>query len=575
MDVGLKRLRRPLSRALVTTGLFFLVVLRKVRVGASAGVIGGTAPNIGSIRQTGLLWLALFTVSAMLHGAETAFTKISPFKIKEVVEEEGSNSPFAVLSNKDDSTRMLTTILLTTTSLSIYSTALFVGTVSRMFPQLSLGTVTAALTSITLLFGEILPKALAVSNPEVVVRRVASPINYLATVLQPITATVTFLSKLFLGLLGLELVDDKAVSEDMLRMMVVEAQRDPTTGIESGEGRMIEGVLDLQKQTVDKIMCPRIDMLALPTETSATELLRIAIREQFSRIPIYAGDIDNIQGIVIIRDLLNFIRLPEEGDAAGTALLPAAWERLTAKDLMVPTYYIPETMSTYSAMEELRRRSKHMAIVVDEYGGTAGVVTFEDILEEVVGEIYDESDTAEEVNDLQTISRDSNGAFTIAGNAELDDVAEALGMELDEEVVGETSTIGGLLSKQTGCIPELDARLVCGGYYFTVIGRNERRILSVTAQAAADLEDGWEGDWGDYKLTQESLEEQQGDGKSGKKEDGKGGGVAGVEGVDGLDVDVPEGTTLSFRDGEWVASSGNGNGNGIGNTSASASTNVK
>jgi CBS domain containing-hemolysin-like protein len=527
----------------------------------------------------------------MLHGAETAFTKISPFKIKEVVEEEGSNSPFAVLSNKDDSTRMLTTILLTTTSLSIYSTALFVGTVSRLFPQLSLGTVTAALTSITLLFGEILPKALAVSNPEVVVRRVASPINYLATVLQPITATVTFLSKLFLGLLGLELVDDKAVSEDMLRMMVVEAQRDPTTGIESGEGRMIEGVLDLQKQTVDKIMCPRIDMLALPTETSATELLRIAIREQFSRIPIYAGDIDNIKGIVIIRDLLNFISLPEEGDAAGTALLPAAWERLTAEDLMVPTYYIPETMSTYSAMEELRRRSKHMAIVVDEYGGTAGVVTFEDILEEVVGEIYDESDTAEEEHDLQTISRDSAGAFTIAGNADLDDVAEALGMELDEEVVGETSTIGGLLSKQTGCIPELDARLVCGGYYFTVIGRDERRILSVTAEAAADLEDGWEGDWGDYKLAQESLVEHQGDLKSGKKEDSKGGGVAhgggggggggvgggvgGVEGVDGLDVDVPEGTTLSFRDGEWVDSSGNGHGNGLGNTSASASTNVK
>lgn len=349
----------------------------------------------------------------------------------------------------------------------------------------------------------------------------------------------------------------------MLRMMVVEAQRDPDTGIGSREGRMIEGVLDLQEQTVDKIMCPRIDMLALPKETSVTELLRIARDERYSRVPIYEGDIDNIQGIVILRDLLNLIELPSVGAQDGSsAHLAAQWQTICAGDLMVPTYFIPETMSTYSAMQELRLRSKHMAIVVDEYGGTAGLVTFEDILEEVVGEIYDESDQVEEESDLQTIYRNSEGAFTIAGNADLDDVTEALGIKLDEEARGESSTIGGLLSKQTGNIPDQDARIVFAGYYFTVIERDERRILSVTAQPCADLPDGWEGDWEAYKresALQAEVEKNGGSGSSGNGDEGNGSsgsssGGNGIEGLDGLDIDVPEGTTLSFRDGEWVAS---------------------
>jgi len=561
------RERRPVRAALLASGAYFVVLLRR----AGASVISSVPVVRRALMDDALLWLSLFTVSAMLHGAETAFTKISPFKVKEYVEEEGPSSPFAVLKNANDSTRMLTTILFTTTSLSIYSTALFVATASRIFPNLSLGTITAGLTGITLLFGEILPKALAVSNPEIVVRNVASPINYLATVLQPVTASVTFLSKLFLGMLGLQLVDDKAVSEDMLRMMVVEAQRDPDTGIGSREGRMIEGVLDLQEQTVDKIMCPRIDMLALPKETTVTELLRIARDERYSRVPIYEGDIDNIQGIVILRDLLNLIKLPDvDTDVAvaaqdgPAARLASQWQTMCAGDLMVPTYFIPETMSTYSAMQELRLRSKHMAIVVDEYGGTAGLVTFEDILEEVVGEIYDESDQVEEESDLQTIYRDSEGAFTIAGNADLDDVTEALGIKLDEELRGESSTIGGFLSKQSGNIPELDARIVFAGYYFTVIERDERRILTVTAQPCADLPDGWQGDWDAYKResalqAEEEKEKKGGSGGDGKGNEGNGSGGSssngnGIEGLDGLDIDVPEGTTLSFRDGEWVAS---------------------
>jgi putative hemolysin len=551
-------------------GMVFMLGLKKV----GALVIGskGTSPAAPSAppRQAALIWLVLFSISAMLHGAESAFTKINPFKVKEYIEEEGAQSPFATLANSNDSTRMLTTILLTTTSLSIYSTALFVATASIMFPALSLGTITAGLTGITLLFGEILPKALAVSNPEVVVRLCARPINWLAQVLTPLSATVTVLSKVFLGLLGLQLVDDKAVSEDMLRMMVVEAQRDPSTGIESREGRMIEGVLDLQEQTVDKIMCPRIDVLALPEETTVTELLRTAITERYSRIPIYSGDIDNIQGIVILRDLLHLISLPEEGSERAAGLAPK-WAGLTAADIMVPTYYVPETMSTWTAMQELRRRKKHMAIVVDEYGGTAGLVTFEDILEEVVGEIYDESDDKEEKDDLQTIFKDSSGCFNLAGNADLDDMKEALGMEVDEEVIGDTSTVGGLISRVMGSIPEAGEEIVLGGYRFKVLLRDERRIVSVQAEECAELPDGWIGDFDAYKRDrdeQRAIEEAEAESKSRTNSGDKGDknksssdderegssddGINGSGSPAGL-IEVPEGTTLSFRDGEWVA----------------------
>ena len=197
-----------------------------------------------------LLWASLFLLSAGLHSAESAITKISPWKIQEFAEEEGPGSPFATLSQ--NITRLLSTILITSTTCSIYSTALSVTSISALFPALGLDPITIALTAITLFFGELLPKALAVANSELVARRLVPFLSRLSAVMLPATSLMTLLSNAVLARFGLRLVEDKNVSEEMVRRVVAEAQA--TAGIESLEGKMIQAVLDLQEQSINKVM---------------------------------------------------------------------------------------------------------------------------------------------------------------------------------------------------------------------------------------------------------------------------------------------------------------------------------
>lgn len=330
-------------------------------------------------------------------------------------------------------------MLMATTASGIYSTALFVSAASQLFPGLSLGTITAALTAVTLFFGELLPKALAVNNSELVARRLLPIVWRAAMVLRPLTAVITALSEAFLTLLGLGQQAGESlsftVSEDMLRRVVDEAQRSKQ-GIDSGEGRMIKGVLDMQDKEVGRIMQPRVEVLALPESSTARELLKVAVETKYSRIPVYRGGIDDIVGIVFAKDLLDHIDIDSD-DKQNSSNISNKWDRLTAKELMEPAYFIPETMSCWAALQSMKKQRRHMAVVVDEYGGTAGIVTFEDILEEVVGEIYDEDDDRDEQEDDWTILRRDDSTFVMKAAAELDDVCEALGLRPDLQTAAE------------------------------------------------------------------------------------------------------------------------------------------
>eukprot|EP01038_Epipyxis_sp_PR26KG_P011636 gene11636-15586_t len=498
---------------------------------ASGGIPSAAMKTNISPFQGMLLWLVLFVISATMHSAESAITKISPWKLQEFVEEEGPNSPFATLSN--DITRLLITILLTTTACSIYSTALFVATISEIFPNLSLGFVTVALTAITLFFGELIPKAIAVSNSELVARKLVPFINRLATLLYPFTMTITTLSDIVLSWSGLRSKEDRNVSEDMLRMVVDEAER--TESIESGEGQMIKAVLDIQDKEVSKIMQPRVEIVALSETASATQILEEIKKTKYSRLPVFRGDVDNIVGVVFGKDLLDYMSVHQveingsdvsKIDGIYRPKMDTCWNTLTAGDLMKPTYFIPETMSCWTALQEMRKTRLHMAIVVDEYGGTAGLITFEDILEEVVGEIYDEDDYDEQADDSKTIFKrlenisvvngdEINGESTaningdyqnnnknnnlintnninsqvvvyeMKGYAELDDVFETLQIEIkddERDSIDEYATIGGLLCSIAGMIPKKNDQIEFAGYVFTINEvEDNRRITSLIA----------------------------------------------------------------------------------------------
>jgi len=228
---------------------------------------------------------------------------------------------------------------------------------------------TAGLTAFTLFFEELVPKALAVSNSELVARKLVPIISRMSSALLPITSAVTVLNDFVLGVVGLRSKEDQSVSEDMLRMVVDEAQRSDE-GIETEEGRMINAVLDMQDVVVNKIMQPRVDIVALPVEATASAMLRMAVQTKYSRIPVFRGDIDNIVGVVLCKDLLSYMSLPEtnalpltsstlsssangDNDDSFRPQMKENWNKLTVMDFLEPTYYIPEAMSCWVALQVL------------------------------------------------------------------------------------------------------------------------------------------------------------------------------------------------------------------------------
>jgi len=412
------------------------------------------------------LFLGLFSILALLHAAEIAITTLYPWKVKEIAEEEikmgKKRGTFYTLN--EDITRVLTTILVTSTACSIFATTIFTHVVASRFGTRGERYGAIVLTALTLFFVELLPKSIGVTNAEKVARFMVPPVNILATVVSPLGISLSFLSKQVLKLFGIHTQNgDGDVSDSQLRLIVTGA-RDSGT-IDHGEQEMIQGVLNLQDQRVKEIMKPRVEMIAVPKTMSVAGVLGVVRESGYSRIPVYEGEIDNIVGIVLAKSVLDFFvkgvlvdeemqkkirgedifkeaiaasKANDEGDDDGSdekletnstsvnggtlstaystqaipikasegakdkfvrPLTPAELvsrmeKSLDEAGLIESCYFIPDTANGWSVLQEMRRRRIHMAIVVDEYGGTGGLVSLEDIVEEVVGEIYDEDDVS-------------------------------------------------------------------------------------------------------------------------------------------------------------------------------------
>jgi len=416
------------------------------------------------------LWVTLFSVSAALHAAEIAITTLYPWKVKEFAEEEGPRSPFQLLNK--DITRFLTTILVATTMSGVYGAALFTNLALQIFGSKGLPYATAALTVITLFFGELLPKALGVNNAEMVSRRMVPIINLMSVFLSPIGRGFSWASKTLLGIMGFKSTHGDSVSEEGLRLILSGATQ--SGGIEREEAYMVEKVLDLQDTKVMKVMKPRTEVVAIDSNSTMSSLYELVNETKYSRIPVYEGAIDRIVGVILSKELLSFLSDTSKLETAKVA------------ENMEPTYFVPETMSVWNVLEEMRDRRLHMAIVVDEYGGTAGIVTLEDIIEEVVGEIYDEEDDdySEEGN---WIMSNGDGSYNIHGMADLEQVCNTLDfLEVTEEERRDFGTLSGYLCSQAGEIPEMGDVILVGRYIFTIHLADERRIEEVVVQPAIE-----------------------------------------------------------------------------------------
>jgi CBS domain containing-hemolysin-like protein len=483
----------------------------------------------------------------------------------------------------EDITRVLTTILVTGTACSIFATTLFTHLVANLFGTRGERYGAVALTGLTLFFVELLPKSLGVTNAEVVARFMVPPVNVISTVVSPLGISLSWAAKRTLQLLGIkDKKGDAGVSDSQLRLIVTGALDSGT--IDPGEQEMIQGVLNLQDQRVKEIMRPRVEVVAVPMESSVVNVLGVVRESGYSRIPVYDGEIDNIVGIVLAKSVLDFFvngvlvdealpasrkltitkstdellessmssrdvetaaMLPRESIDAGysdSESSPSSIHTVAEMDISQPStttirlspavnasaldeeaksapirsggagqqfvrslapeelasrmemsikeagliescYFVPDTANGWSVLQEMRRRRVHMAIVVDEFGGTEGLVSLEDIVEEVVGEIYDEDDEEDFEFSEDSITLREDGSFMIRGDADLEDCDTILSLNLaEEEALKEFSTLSGFLCKSAGEIPRDGDFVMSRGWCFEVIHADEKKILLVKVE---------------------------------------------------------------------------------------------
>jgi len=419
------------------------------------------------VRVSQLLILALLLLfSALMSGSETALTAIGQWKIRQLREDgHDPNGAFALLEREP--TRFITTLLIGNNLVNIAATALVTQITLQLSQRagfsesLAVGYATGIMTLLVLIFGEITPKSIAVHNAASWARLVIGPVYLLSVVLYPIGLFFTWITGSVLRFFGVEPNSGRLMTENELRLMLRNAEESGV--IEAQEEAMIKGVIDLEETVVREVMTPRVDVVAVSEEANLEDLLLLTTEHGYSRLPVYRERIDDVRGIVYARDLLPYLGKPQ------------ALAETRICDLMKPPQYVPETLSILNLLRDMRIHKNHMAVVVDEFGGTSGIVTLEDIIEEITGEIYDETDAVEE----EEIRPLGEGRYRIQGSAHLEEVGSELRIGFGDD--GEYDTLAGFLISELGHIPQVGEALDYRGVRFEVQEADERRVIGVLA----------------------------------------------------------------------------------------------
>ena len=330
------------------------------------------------------------------------------------------------------------------------------GSAAAAIHTLSVIVVTVILSFFTLVFGELVPKRVAMKKSEAVARFACGVVSMLAAVMRPLIWLLTVSTNAVLRLFSINPnEDDNEVSEEGLRMLIDLGEE--KGAIETDEKEMIENIFEFNNMTAGDVMVHRTDMVMIWADDSAEEIEQAIESSGLSRFPVYEEDADDIIGILSTREWLLNARKEHPKPL---------------RELLRPAYFVPDSVRTDVLFRDMQSRKVHLSIVVDEYGGTAGLVTMEDLLEEIVGNIYDEFDPQED----QEIIPLGGGRWRIAGSAELEEIGAALGVEFPEDE--ETETLGGLVFAQLSMIPEDGSHPEVDAYglHIRVEELSERRV---------------------------------------------------------------------------------------------------
>ncbi len=404
--------------------------------------------------EMGILVL-LFILSAFFSGSETAYLSVSRAKVRKLAK-EGDSRAIVLERLLHTPNRVIITILIGNNLVNILAASIATSIAIQVFGSTGVGIATGAVTLVVLLFGEITPKSYSATNAERVALLVAKPIYVLMKLLTPVVAVLSRFAKFVVSTFGGEVRLGPFITEEELKMLVEVGEE--LGAIEKEEKEMISGIFEFDKMDVKDIMVPRIDMKCIEANSSIEDAKKLILETGHSRIPVYEGSVDNIIGILYAKDLLRFLNSGEKPE--------------TLHGILRPAYFVPESKKLNELLSEFQRLKVQIAIVVDEYGGTAGMVTLEDVLEEIVGEIEDEYDVGE-AEEFRMV--DENQAVVDA-RMSIHDVNERLSLSLPEDRV---DTIGGLLFNMLGRIPVQGDEVEVDGVVLRVESMRGRRIMKV------------------------------------------------------------------------------------------------
>ena len=394
----------------------------------------------------------LVACSAFFSASETAFSSLNQIRLKSRAE-DGDASAARVLAMAEKYDKLLSTILIGNNIVNIAAASIGTILFTRALGAERGATMsTIVLTIVVLIFGEVTPKSLAKEMPETVATAVSPMLNLLMVLFTPLT----WLFSQWKRLLGhfVHSTEEDTITEGELMTMVSEAENDGE--LTDRESELIRSAIEFDDVEVEEILTPRVDVVAVEDNTSLDEVAQTFAESGYSRLPVYHDTIDNIIGVVHEKDFY-LARLKKE-----TSL----------EELVKPTLYTTGSTQISQLLRTLREQHHHLAVVVDEYGGTEAILTLEDILEELVGEIWDEHDEATE-----DFHKQSDGSWIVLGSASVDDLFETLGLPEDEDI--DSNTVNGLVQEKTCHLPKVGDRFTLGSYDGVVTRTAKRRVTEV------------------------------------------------------------------------------------------------
>jgi len=420
----------------------------------------------------------MLCLSAFFSSAETALTTVNKMRVRTLAE-AGNKRAIMLAKVTENPGKMLSTILVGNNIVNLSASAIMTTLAMQTFGSKAVGVATGILTLIILVFGEITPKTVSTLNAEKIALAYANVIYWLVILMTPV---IFLINQLSMGVLFLLRIDPKkkqdSITEDELRTIVKVSHEEGV--IEMEEKKMINNVFDFGDSLAKDIMIPRIDMVMVDADITYEDLLEVFREERFTRVPVYEKSTDNVIGIINMKDLLLF---DQNGD-------------FLVRDFLRQPLYTYEFKKTAELMMEMRKTFNNIVIVLDEYGATAGLITLEDMLEEIVGEIRDEYDEDEE----DEVREVAPGEYIVEGAMKLDDLNDMLDLNLESE---DYDSIGGLIIGQLEHLPEQgeevlyeNLRLIVDQVeknridkvHFYILSAEELEELEETAAAAADSE---------------------------------------------------------------------------------------